>query len=229
MIWITGDVHRDFTHIKRFCEMNNTSKDDIMICLGDVGINYLLNEKDYLLKKELSKYPITFFCLHGNHEERPYNLPGYKEKEWHGAKAYINPEFPNQVFAKDGEIYSLNNKKVLTIGGAYSVDKHFRIARGWKWFESEQPNEEIKEHVIQTLDKVDWCVDFVLSHTCPYNYMPRHLFLLGINQDTVDNSTEEWLQEIEDKLQYDQWYFGHFHDYYVKDKMTMLFRDILKF
>ena len=46
MIYITGDTHRDFTRIKKFCQEQNTSVDDIMIILGDAGINYMLDEHD---------------------------------------------------------------------------------------------------------------------------------------------------------------------------------------
>ena len=229
MIYITGDTHRDFKRIIDFCEKNDTSHEDILVILGDVGINYFLNESDYELKKMLSMLPITLFCLHGNHEERPFNTIGYEETKWHGATAYINPEFTNQVFAKDGEIYNLNGKRSLVLGGAYSVDKYYRIARGWHWFESEQPNDEIKKYVEENLEKNNWEVDIVLSQTCPYDVMPRHLFLSSIDQSTVDNSTEKWLQEIENKLDYKKWYFGHYHDYYVNGKFTMLYNDIIEF
>ena len=36
-------------------------------------------------------------------------------------------------------------------------------------------------------------------------------FLSGIDQSRVDNSTEEWLDTIEDKLEYEAWYLGHWH------------------
>lgn len=51
MIYITGDKHADFSEVFHFCYANNTSLDDILIVLGDSGINYYANEKDYMLKK----------------------------------------------------------------------------------------------------------------------------------------------------------------------------------
>ena len=74
MIYITGDTHRDFHRIKYFCDKYNTNRNDILIILGDVEINYYLDVKDHQLKNSLDKLPITFFCVHGNHEERPYVL-----------------------------------------------------------------------------------------------------------------------------------------------------------
>ena len=69
---------------------------------------------------------------------------------WGGATAYMDKKYPNQIFAKDGEIYTINGRKTLVIGGAYSVDKPWRLATGNKWFESEQPDDEIKKRQFQT-------------------------------------------------------------------------------
>ena len=41
-------------------------------------------------------------------------------KNWHDGVVYYEPEFPNILFAKDGEIYDFDGKKALVIGGAYS-------------------------------------------------------------------------------------------------------------
>ena len=83
MIYITGDKHSDFREVFYFCYANKTTLDDILIVLGDAGINYYANEKDNNLKDSLNKYyPITFFCIHGNHEERPENIKTYKAKNF---------------------------------------------------------------------------------------------------------------------------------------------------
>ena len=119
--------------------------DDILIVLGDAGINYYANEKDNALKNSLKEhYPITLFCIHGNHEERPENIKTYKTKKFHDGIVYYEEDYPNILFAKDGEVYNFNNRKVLVIGGAYSVDKYFRLARGYNWYESEQPDDKTK-------------------------------------------------------------------------------------
>lgn len=229
MIYITGDTHGSFFRIKQFCERMNTTKDDIMIILGDAGLNFWLNKSDYKRKKEVMRLPITLFMIHGNHEERPYLIKGYEEKEWHGGTVYVEPEFPRLIFAKDGEIYDFDGKKTVVIGGAYSIDKQYRITHHVPWFESEQPNDEIKAYVEEQLTKADWKVDVVLSHTAPVNYEPRHLFMKGINQALVDKTTEKWLQEIEYKLDYKKWYFGHYHGEWIKGRMQMLFEDIIEF
>ena len=228
--YITGDCHGDFSRIYDFCEFYNTSqKDDVMIVLGDAGINYFLDERDNWLKDELSLLPITLFCIHGNHEERPYNISTYLEKDWNGGKVYYEEGYPNILFAKDGEIYNLNGKRTLVIGGAYSIDKHSRIRSGRPWFESEQPDEKIKAYVEEWLKAANWEVDCVLSHTCPRRYEPTEQFMFGVKQWLVDKKTEDWLDVIADKLTYEKWYLGHFHCYKEKGKIKILYKDIEKF
>ena len=225
-IWVTGDTHRDFDRIISFCETNNTTKNDIIIILGDAGINYYLFGMDNDLKSELDMLPITLFCIHGNHEERPYNISSYQEKNWHGGTVYIEPEYPGLVFAKDGEIYNFDGRKYIAIGGAYSVDKYIRQLRGWQWFESEQPDEKIRQYVENQLEKNGWKIDGVFSHTVPIDYEPTWAFISGLDQSRVDKTTEKWLGEIEKKLDYKHWYAGHYHVDSQEGPITIMFKEI---
>lgn len=115
-----------------------------MIILGDAGINFSGQKHDNLKKRFLESLPITLFCIHGNHEQRPYTIDSYKEKSWHGGTVYYEEEYPNLLFAKDGEVFDLDGKQAIVMGGAYSIDKMFRLIYGYGWWEDEQPSEEIK-------------------------------------------------------------------------------------
>ena len=149
--------------------------------------------------------PITLFCIHGNHEQRPYTISSYKEKEWHEGIVYYEEEFSSILFAKDGEIFDLDGKKTIVLGGAYSIDKYFRLLRGYPWWSDEQPSMEIKQYAEQRLEEHNWKIDIVLSHTGPLKFEPREMFLEGIDQSRVDKSTEIWLDYIENKLSYKKW------------------------
>ena len=139
---------------------------------------------------------------------------------------WYEEEYPNILFAKDGEIYQFGDLSCIVIGGAYSVDKYYRLANGWNWFSNEQPSEGIKNHVENKLNECANKVDVVLSHTCPLKYEPIEVFLSGINQSSVDKSTEKWLDSIEDRIQYSKWYCGHFHTAKKIDKLQFMYEDI---
>ena len=88
---------------------------------------------------------------------------------------WFEDAYPNLLFPKDGEIFSLAGLQHLVIGGAYSVDKFYRISRGYGWWSDEQPSEEIKAYVEK--QAASHSIDVVLSHTCPYKYEPTEVFL----------------------------------------------------
>lgn len=230
MVYITGDTHGKYGNIKTFCEVHNTTTDDILIILGDTGLNYYTDDRAILLKDDVSTLPITLFCIRGNHEERPANIPTYEIIPFAESEVYIEPEYPNILFAIDGNIYNLGGNKCLCIGGAYSVDKYYRLSVGMKWFRDELLTEdEMEEIESNLLKRNNYKVDYVLTHTSPYDTRPTHLFLPGINQETVDTSMEEWLQHLSDDiLTFKRWYFGHYHDNWINGKYEMLYKDIIR-
>ena len=225
VFYITGDTHGEFERIKNFCQQHEVEPENTFIILGDVGLNYFGGGTDRKGKKKLSKIPVTFFCIHGNHELRPSKALGYEIQEYRGGKVWVEPAYPNILFAIDGEIYDFMGYSCLVIGGAYSVDKYYRLARGYRWFPDEQPSEEIKRKVESVLAARDWKVDVVFAHTCPLRYEPVEVFLPMIDQSTVDKSTEIWLEKIEQKLTYERWYCGHYHLAKKIDKIQFMFED----
>lgn len=231
---ITGDKHGHFASVYTY--LATVKKEELsktcVIVLGDAGINYFGWPKDDKLKTSLNKLGCTFFCIHGNHEMRPASLPSYEERMWNGGSVYVEPDYPRLLFAKDGEIYNINGKQTIVIGGAYSVDRDYRIALNPHcpfWWRDEQPSESIKEKVEQALEAANWKADVVLTHTVPAKYEPKEAFLESIDQSRVDKSTEEWLQKIESRLDYSKWYAGHYHIQKKIDKLEFMYENIHEF
>lgn len=235
---LTGDTHGRFLRVKQWCDAHGAKPGDILIVLGDAGVNFFKDRRDVDLKRLLATLPVTLFCIHGNHEIRPQNIPTYREMLWHGGVVYREDAYPNILFAKDGEIFDFNGQKTLVIGGAYSVDKGMR-EEGVSWWADEQPSPEIKARVEAQLERAGWQVDVVLSHTAPIDYEPVDTFLPGIDQRAVDKTTEHFLQSIENRLTYSRWYCGHYHiarlrttygaDRKEKGTLRFLFTDVVPF
>lgn len=224
MIYLTGDAHGSFRRIGAFCREAKTSRDDVLVLLGDAGINYFGGQRDAWNKVYLSELPVTLLCVHGNHERRAETIPSYKERPWRGGAVYAEDAYPNLLFARDGDVYDLEGTRALVIGGAYSVDAEFRIPFR-DWWPDEQPSAAVRARVEQKLDAIGWKVDAVLTHTAPLRYEPTEAFLPGIDPATVDKSTERWLDAIERRLAYAQWFCGHYHVQKTVDRLRILYED----
>lgn len=228
-VFITGDKHGNFSFLEDFCYENNTTTEDTLIILGDAGINYFLKKIDEEIKKEIAKYPITLFCIHGNHEERPQNIPTYKLKYFseYGCNCWYEEKFPTILFPENG-IAEIKGNKCLIIGGAYSIDKYYRLVNHYSWFESEQLTEEEKNEIFSSLEEND-SFDYIFTHTAPLNYEPTYLFLKFIDQSQVDKSMEIFLQKVYDKVRFKKWYFGHYHDNKdFENGLSILFNSIIE-
>lgn len=138
-----------------------------------------------------------------------------------GGKVFVEDEYPNLIFAKNGELYNIDGKSILVIGGAYSIDKDYRISKGYPWFKDEQLTEQERLNI---LDKYSGKhVDIILSHTCPLRYEPKESFKLSLPQIAVDKSMEYFLNEVEQRVDYDKWYCGHYHLEKTVDKLEFMF------
>ena len=192
-----------------------------IIILGDAGLNFYLNKTDIKHKKELDKYGFQIYCVRGNHEERPENLEYelvYDENV--NGEVYIDSFNPNIKYFKDGGEYDIEGHKTLVIGGAYSVDKKYRLLRAGLteetnnpkksgWFSDETlSNQEKYKIQVDILNKE---YDLILTHTCPYEFEPTDLFLNFINQEEVDKSMEYFLDWVKDNIKWKVWLFGHYH------------------
>lgn len=241
--FVTGDTHGQI--LSRLSLINAgkyATSQSALIILGDAGINFWLNKTDRNLKRNIQNTGFTLYCVRGNHEERPENL-GYIE-HWYdeNVKGYVmyEPDYPNIKYFEDGNAYEICGKSVLVIGGAYSVDKWYRLnrvgvtskldkdylnPRKTGWF----PDEQLLDWEMTTIEKEHFGkhYDVILTHTCPISWEPTDLFLPGLDQSSVDKTMELWLDEVKQKVDWNIWLFGHYHDdRLVRPGVEMYFRDI---
>ncbi len=242
--YITGDKHRSFRSIESFCQQVKTTPRDVMIILGDAGFNYFGDVRDVELKTMVCSLPLTFFCVHGNKENRPQNIGTYGIRNFYGGKVYYEPQYPRILFAIDGEVYRFNDKEYLIVGGAHSVDKKRCLEEGLPFWEDEMPDESIKRRVEQVLAERGNKIYGILTHTCPLKYLPIEMFMstrrnaeqkrkprkkqkkIKTFEPDIDRSTEEWLDHLADNTDFTLWYCGHYHIDKSIDNLHMMHNKI---
>ena len=224
---IRGDCHGQFHWLTSSCALEEYNPEETaIIILGDAGFNFWLDKKDQRLKKEVSEKGFTLYCVRGNHEARPQDIDNMESMYDENVQGivYLEKEFPLIRYFLDYGSYTINGYKCAVIGGAYSVDKYYRLARAGiigetdsryynpkitHWFYNEQLSAEEMNEAMNILGNKHY--DFVFTHTCPISWEPTDLFLSTINQSKVDKSMEIWLDQLKNSITFHTWCFGHFH------------------
>lgn len=227
MIYITGDMHGNINQAKKVFEKINNKTKNILIVLGDFCGNYYLDKRDDIFKTEICKNNVKLFVIRGNHDANPVKVENISKINLYGNEGYIQPQYPNIFYAKNGLVYNIEGNNFLVLGGAYSVDKWYRLKCGYAWFNDEQMTIEEQNSFLNHYPNK---VDVILSHTCPYSNIPRHLFLSQIDQSSVDNNMEKFLEEVKNKVKYEKWFFGHYHsNELIEENMYMLYDGVIHY
>lgn len=83
----------------------------------------------------------------------------------------------------------------------------------------EQLSESEKEKILNKYTGKH--INIILSHTCPKKYEPTKVFMSGIDQSKVDKFMEEFLNKLEESIEYDKWYCDYYHTEKQIDKLTI--------
>ena len=212
-IYVRGDVHGNFDWLKTFCEHENTNLDDVLILAGDSGLLFYGKEhtREKLLKQICNQCPITLLVVRGNHDNRPTNEGmELRYNELVGGDCYWEDEYPNILYAQDGGRYYMCYRSFLTIGGAYSVDKFYRLRQHWTWYPDEELTSEEMHTILTQINGDEF--DYIITHTAPLEMEPTWLFMSSIDQTTVSTRMEKFLQRIKNCVNYAAWFWGHYHD-----------------
>ena len=244
MIYITGDTHSDFTRFteEKFPIQSEMTKDDYIIICGDFGGVWTFEEESRREKEALdwlNNKNFTTLFVDGNHENytRLYNYP---IEEWKGGKVHKIRD--SVLHLMRGEIFDIDNKKIFAFGGARSHDiqdgilnldeeekiyeyrkrgAYFRI-RDFSWWDLELPTNQEMENGIENLEKINYKVDYIISHCCPTSIQAL------INSTYKRDILTDYLQQISEKCTFKRWYFGHYHDYkQVNSQFTLLYENIV--
>ena len=249
MVFVTGDCHAKFNKfsVENFPEQKEMTRDDIVIVCGDFGLWNDNNEERYWFEW-LSEKNFTVAFVDGNHEnfDRLYS-DEFPIVDFHGGKAHKIRD--NIYHLMRGYIFEFDGKKFFCFGGASSHDisdgildradfnsdeefvatvkdwdKRWRMFRinHLSWWKQELPTEDELAFGLQTLTKNGNKVNYIISHCCPQEVAS----LCGFHEPDV---LTQWFNMVSHTVQFDKWYFGHYHDNRkIMGKFILLYEDIIR-
>lgn len=244
-IYITGDCHGDYRRFNTECfpEQKEMTKSDYVIVCGDFG--FWSKEPEQLWWRDwLEQKPFTTLWVDGNHE----NYDMLKEcpaEEWNGGK--IQRITPSIIHLMRGQVFEIDDCRIFTFGGAQSHDiqggilepddpdfkkKKRDLDKGFlpyrvnhvSWWKEELPSEEECKEGVRNIEAYGGEVDYVVSHCASTTVQA----ILSEGMYKPDRLTD-YLMEVEEKLRFKKWFFGHYHDNRnVDNKHVLLYEQIVR-
>lgn len=250
MIYVTGDTHGEYGRFRKRrlqkSGMELTDKDYVIVC-GDFGLCWQRNATFRYECKLFKKRPFTLLWVQGNHENYDM-ISEFPVEEWNGGKVrHIVRD--KVILLERGQVFTIEGKTFFTFGGAASHDiqggilergdPDFRIKvkkaieddlpfriLGESWWPQELPAQEEMEEGLRNLRKVDYKVDYVITHCCSGSM--QRILDSGPYRLFAEDVLTDYLQEIEDKVEFKDWYFGHYHlDIRMDDRHMLLYESII--
>ena len=221
---IAGDTHGtlDIGKIIHFFEGREDifTKEDYLIICGDVGVCGFSAVSEAETRSILRGLPVTTLFIDGNHENFE-QLNSYGVDIWNGGKVHFIED--DIIHLMRGQVFCIDGIKFFTFGGAYSIDKAYR-AEGISWFPEELPSEEEYEEGWSNLEKADYQVDYILTHTGPSEIVAAMGYVALSDEE---EGLRKFLQQVAENTDFTAWYFGHFHeDAEVEEKFFCLYHSI---
>lgn len=202
---VTGDLHFPIDVIKldKLTQMGYSKNDTLLIC-GDYGGVWYPRESAQQKARDaiISRYPFQIAWCDGNHENFD-SLSSYPIIQRFGSQVHMITN--NCYHLLRGHVYKIQNKRVLSFGGAKSMDKHMRT-EGISWWAQELPSQKDIDTSKWQLRLFQNEVDFIITHDAPASL----LYLMYGNRAEIlpyNELFEKWLSTIAFK----NWFFGHHH------------------
>lgn len=238
MIYLTGDTHggADMQKLsRRELKRSNIglTENDHLIITGDFGFPFTPDDIKEYESGEKTAYtermrwfaerPYKVLFVDGNHDNHDW----WREQpvtEMFGGRVQVHPHAQNVIHLMRGEVYEIEGRSFFTFGGAASVDKKWRT-EGYSWWSGEEASRAETEHALDTLERVGYKVDFIITHTMPRRLtaaMPRFCYKL------LPCATAAFLDTVLDRVQYDKWFCGHFHidEAAAEHRLFVLYRTV---
>lgn len=211
-ILMCGDTHGYTAHLEYLLRTAKQQNCDRIFVLGDFGLWEHTHDGVVFLNKlnrMSERAGVKVYCLDGNHDNWLHSLylagMGSDDEGFHLIRPHIR-------YSSRGHAWSWGEKRFITLGGAYSVDKDYRLrmeakqdAPGTWWFPEEEMTDDSMRAILAELEGVKF--DVMLAHDKPMYSMP------GWNRKAFPEClpNQRRLQDAVNALQPDVYLHGHLH------------------
>ena len=213
MIFVTGDMHGDIDAFSER-ELGKLKKGDKLIVTGDFGFIWDNSNREIKNIERLSKKKYDILFVEGAHENFEL-LKQYPEVDLYLGKGYRIAR--NIYCLKRGEIYKIDSKSVLAIGGGLSP---YEESLGDS---PSMPTDEELKFAVDNIQGLRRKIDLIITHEAPASVKKL------IDRNASINDLNIFLDTVMKNTKYGRWFFGSLHeDRDVSERLTCVFEKVYK-
>lgn len=218
MIYITGDKHGQIDTFDTPAYKKLKKSDTLIIC-GDFGFIWNSSSEENKLLKRLQKKKYQIAFLDGRYENFPL-LKSYHEEIYCSGK--VRRIASNIVWLQRGELYNIEDKKLLVFGGGSAVEGIGEY-ENVSFLKEAEPEDEQVDLLINNLKRCEGKVDAILTHEPPLSIKNC------LEEEQNDyGSIHELLEELRNHSDFSQWFFGRYHlDRKIPPCYRAVFNDVV--
>ncbi len=205
-VLIAGDTHGELPWCERLVKYAVKQKIKTILQVGDFGYwPHRNNGQTFLteLSKALVAAGIKWYWVDGNHE----NFDWLDAEGAFGADS-MQETYPNIIYIPRGHRWEWDGVPFLGLGGAASIDKHWRVP-GDSWWAKECISMAEAEKAIQ-----GGHADIMVTHDSPMVEVPIEGLLMD---HEASNQNREALRKVVDEVKPRLLFHGHYHHRFSAD------------
>jgi hypothetical protein len=199
--YVAGDWHGNFSWASSCLREAKANDIDLILQVGDFGYwEHTADGKFYLdrLSDNAVLRGVQVVWLDGNHENHTMLREKYADAERSEEGFWKIRE--NIWYSPRANVWEWYGKRLMTLGGAFSIDREWRKFGESYWAEETITPEE--EALAISRGKID----FLFTHDAPTN-IPMDLW----KTDYESQAQRQSVSRVADATRPSVWYHGHYH------------------
>ena len=213
LIYVTGDTHGDYEAMFER-KLSKLKKGDKLIITGDFGFIWDNSKEEIKNLAKLSKKKFDILFVEGTHENFD-RINEFKEVDLFCGKGY---KIDHNIYClKRGEVYLIEHKTLLALGGGYS--EYLSNEEN----EKAMPTDEQLKATVDNIQKEGRRIDIIITHEAPASV--KRL----IDRNASINDLNIFLDTVQHNTIYKKWFFGSLHvDRIVSEKLISVWQEVYK-
>ena len=213
-VYVTGDIHGAPERFKA-PNIKRLRRGDTLIICGDFGFVWDGSKAEQRKLKKLGKLRFNLAFVDGAHENHTI-LNSYPITEWNGG--FVHNISGRLFHLMRGQVYNISGKTIFALGGGENPELNPKSETA----EACLPSVDELYEANKNLQKVDYIVDYVITHECSGNVKG----FLNMDDNSY-NHLYAFLNDAAKVIDYKLWFFGCHHiDKIIPPKYIGVFKEV---